>query len=197
MAKPAFSVLIPAAGASVRLGQAKQLLQYRGKPLLAHILDVASATGPLEIIVVTGANAELVRKSISHPLVRWVNNQKWAEGMGASIAQGAAAVNGEADGVLIMLCDQYRVEPGDLQTLVDAWRAAPGHIVASETAGRLMPPVIFPVSLLGALKNLAGDTGAHRLLQDHLGLLTTIAMDSAAFDVDTHEQLLQMRDNEG
>lgn len=196
MAQPAFSVLIPAAGASARLGQAKQLLQYRGKPLLAHILDVVSATDPLEIIVVTGANAEMVRETVQHPAVRWVHNPAWVEGMGTSIALGAAAVSAEADGVLVMLCDQYRVETGDLQALVDTWRSVPEHIVASEARGRCMPPVMFPASLFGALKNLAGDTGAHRLLEGHSELLTTVSMDSAVFDVDTREQLLQMQQDE-
>ena len=145
----------------------------------------------------TGANAEVVRETVRYPAVRWVHNPGWTEGMGASIALGAAAVSAEADGVLIMLCDQYRVEAGDLQALVDAWRPTPGRIVASEASGRCMPPVMFPARLLSPLKELAGDMGAQRILQDHFESLSTIPMDSAAFDVDTHEQLLQMHDVEG
>jgi molybdenum cofactor cytidylyltransferase len=194
MAGPAFSVLVPAAGASTRLGQAKQLLRYRDKSLLAHILDVISATGPLEIIVVTGANAGQVRQAAPHPAVRWVHNPEWTTGMGTSIALGAAAVHSDSDGVLIMLCDQYRVETGDLQALLETWRTDPRRIVAAVAGDRCMPPVLFPARLLGALKGLAGDVGAHRLLEDHSDLVSTLAMDNARFDVDTHEQLLRMQE---
>jgi molybdenum cofactor cytidylyltransferase len=177
----------------MRLGQAKQLLQFRDKPLLAHILDVVFATDPLEIIVVTGANAGQVRQAVSHPAVRWVHNPGWADGLGASIALGAGAIRTESDGVLIMLCDQYRVETSDLLELVEAWRTKPEQIVAAKAKGRCMPPVMFPAKSFGALKNLAGEAGAHKLLEDHPDLLSTLAMDSAAFDVDTREQLLRMQ----
>ena len=60
-----------------------------------------------------------------------------------------------------------------------------------------LPPVLFPARLLDALKNLAGNAGAHRLLEDHSESLATVCMDNAAFDVDTREQLLQMQEGEG
>lgn len=188
-----FSVLIPAAGASTRLGEAKQIVRYRGKPLLAHVLDIASTTRPLEIIVVTGANAELARQAVGPASARWIHNAGWAGGLGTSIAAGAGAVSGESRGVLIMLCDQYRVEASDLQTLVDTWQSAPERIVAAVASGRCMPPVIFPASLLGGLQGLAGDSGAHRLFEEHFERLTTVDMGNAAFDVDTRAQLMRMQ----
>lgn len=197
MADARLSVLIPAAGASQRLGQAKQLLQYRGQSLLGHVIEVTSALDPLETIVVTGANAEAVRRALGPAHVRWVHNADWSAGMGTSIALGAGAVASEADGVLIILCDQYRIEAGDLQALASRWRAAPERITAASAAGRCMPPVIFPASLLRELKSLTGDRGAQSLFRQHATRLAPVEMAHATFDVDTRGQWLVMQSTRG
>ena len=87
------SILIPAAGASGRLGQAKQLVKYKGKSLIQNAVDTAHSLAPHEIIVVTGANAAEVRDAVKHPPVRWVDNQHWSTGMGGSIALGTASID--------------------------------------------------------------------------------------------------------
>ena len=57
MSYPELSILIPAAGASQRLGQAKQLVRYKTGTLIQNTVDTANSIAPREIIVVTGANA--------------------------------------------------------------------------------------------------------------------------------------------
>ena len=66
MSYPQLSILIPAAGASQRLGQPKQLLRYRNKTLIQHAVETAHSITPREIIVVTGANAEAVKDAVQH-----------------------------------------------------------------------------------------------------------------------------------
>ena len=60
------SILIPAAGASQRLGQAKQLVRHGTGTLIQNIVNTAIAINPLEVIVVTGANARAVTENIKH-----------------------------------------------------------------------------------------------------------------------------------
>lgn len=189
MDSPSLSVLIPAAGASTRLGQAKQLVNYQGKPLLQHIVDVVSAINPVEIIIVTGANAEMVRESVQHPLLCWIHNSQWAEGLGGSIAIGAQAVNSRSSGLMIMLCDQYRITATDLQELVETWRTNQDRIVAAETGGHCMPPLVFPPDMFNAVEHLAGQRGAHKLLEQHPTRVIAVPIDNAAFDLDEPEQL--------
>ncbi len=193
MAGPALSVLIPAAGASTRLGQAKQLVNYRGKPLLEHVIDVVSSINPLEILVITGANSEAVRDTIRNPAVRWVHNPQWPEGLGGSIAIGAGAVKPESAGLMIMLSDQYRVCENDLLKLLDTWLTRPGRIVAAESGGRCMPPLIFPSTMFNELEKLSGETGARELLAQNPEQVMAVPLENAIFDLDSPEQLQNLQ----
>jgi CTP:molybdopterin cytidylyltransferase MocA len=51
---PPIAAVILAAGESSRLGQPKQLLQFRGKSLLRRIFDAANEAGCSPIVVVVG-----------------------------------------------------------------------------------------------------------------------------------------------
>jgi molybdenum cofactor cytidylyltransferase len=189
MNPPALSVLIPAAGASKRLGQAKQLVKTKGISLLQNAINVAYSLKPHELIVVTGAHATAVKDSTQSQSVHWVHNPHWETGMGGSIALGARAVEPKSDGLMIVLCDQYRVDANDLHKLVNAWTSNPGRIVVAEAKDRLMPPVIFPRKCLESLQHLQGDQGAHKVLEAHRELIVPVPMVNAAFDLDTPDQL--------
>lgn len=192
MAKPVLSILIPAAGGSRRLGQAKQLVGYRGKPLLQRVIEITSTLAPAETIVVTGANQAAVRETAGDTTVRWVHNPGWADGIGGSIARGAARLSPRSNGVMIMLCDQYRVTRHDLQELLGAWHRDPDRIVAAAAGDRYMPPVIFPAKLFPDLGKLTGDRGAHPVIKTHQELLSTVPIANAVFDLDTPAQLLDL-----
>lgn len=190
---PALSVIIPAAGASKRLGLAKQLVKYQGKSLIQNAVDTANSISPAEIIVVTGACEEQVRRAVSDPAVCWVHNSNWSAGMGSSIAAGVSSVSPASGGLMILLCDQFRIASEDLHKLFQAWRSNQQQIVAAETEGRLMPPVIFPAHYFDTLQQLQGDEGARKLIQAHPDLVTPVPMKNAAFDLDTQNQLDKLR----
>lgn len=183
------SVLIPAAGASERLGQSKQLVQYKGRSLIQNAILAAHSLSPHELIVVTGANAEAIREAVQQPWVRWIDNPDWSTGMGGSIALGAASISPKSNGLMIILCDQWRINAQDLRVLADTWLSDPERIVVAQAQGHYMPPVIFPSSCFNQLQKLEGNQGARGLLQAHAGLLTAVEMKNAAFDLDTQAQL--------
>jgi len=189
MNQPALSILIPAAGASKRLRQVKQLVKYQGKPLLQNAVESARSIAPREIIVVTGANAKAIKDTLQQLAVQWVHNPDWSTGMGGSIALGAAAVNQESTGVLIFLCDQWRIQAQDLHALAETWRSDPQRIVVAEAQGHYMPPVIFPASCFDQLRKLAGWQGARSVLEARPELLTAVPLENAACDLDTQAQL--------
>lgn len=191
--RPRLSIIIPAAGASERLGQPKQVVQYQGKALIQRAIDNAASLEPHEVLVVTGANAEAVQTAIQKNTAKFVYNTDWENGLGASIACGARAVDAESTGILIILCDQWRVSAGDLHQLLSAWQAHPEQIVCSETGSRCGPPAIFPDSCFKELRNLKGDHGAHSIIEAHPDLLMPVALQSAASDLDTPSQLDELQ----
>jgi len=189
MRHASLSILIPAAGASRRLGQPKQLVLYQGKSLILRAIENAQSLSPGEIIVVTGANANAVKKVVQKTSAVCVHNPDWAGGMGASIAVGAATADKDAAGLMILLCDQWRLKREDLQSLAEIWQADTSRIVCAETEGWCGPPVIFPSPCFAALRNLQGDGGAHSILAANSRLLTPVPMNNAASDLDTPAQL--------
>jgi len=188
--KPALlSIVIPAAGASRRLGQPKQLVLHQGKPLIQWAIETAATLAPCEIIVVTGANADSVKKVVQKTSAHCVHNPDWAGGLGNSIAVGAEATDKDANGLMVLLCDQWSIQARDLHQLTRAWLVDTARIVCAETEDRFGPPVIFPASCFAALRDLQGDSGAHSILNANSHLLTALPMKNAAFDLDTPSQL--------
>jgi CTP:molybdopterin cytidylyltransferase MocA len=196
MSRTGLSILIPAAGASERLGQSKQLVKYHGTTLIQKSVENAFAIGPAEVIVVTGYQAGPVKRSVRQSGVIWVHNQRWSEGMGTSIATGAARVNSQSSGLMVLLCDQWRIGQHDLSTLAEQWKSSPKSIVCAQVKGRNMPPAIFPSSLFRQLRALEGHRGAQTILAAHAPMLTSIPLENAAFDLDTKADLSLLKSHE-
>jgi molybdenum cofactor cytidylyltransferase len=196
MSQPSLSVLIPAAGSSQRLGQAKQLLNYKTGTLIQNAIENAQSITPDEVIVVTGANADAIRASVQQAQVRWIHNPQWLSGMGGSIALGAASVASRSTGLMILLCDQWRIQAEDLRKLAETWRASPERIVCARADGLNMPPLIFPSSCYEQLRCLKGDHGARSLLTAHHDILTHLPLENAAFDLDTQAHLDTLKTHE-
>jgi molybdenum cofactor cytidylyltransferase len=192
MSYPELSILIPAAGASQRLGKAKQLVRYKSGTLIQRIVDTAYSIEPREVIVVTGANATAVKDQVQASAVRWVHNPDWSKGMGGSIAAGAEMIDPASSAVMVLLCDQWRLEPLDLRMMTDTWQRKSDRIVCARADGLNMPPVIFPASFFGRLSALESESGARNLLKQHPDLLVPVNIKNAGFDLDTQSQLNQL-----
>jgi CTP:molybdopterin cytidylyltransferase MocA len=171
------------------LGQAKQLLRYRTGTLIQNAINHAKSIAPVEIIVVTGAHANEVQAAAQDTPVRWVRNPRWADGLGGSIATGAEHISSDSSAVLILLCDQWRIQDEDLQALVSTWHSAPQRIVTALAGGCYVPPVIFPSTCFSQLRALKGDRGARSLLHSHPGLVTAVPLENAGFDLDSAAHL--------
>ncbi len=79
-------VVILAAGASSRLGSPKQLLAYSGVTLLQHSIEVARVADA--VVVVLGANADLIKAEIKNTTTNIIVNPDWKEGMASTIRCG-------------------------------------------------------------------------------------------------------------
>lgn len=176
------SGVLLAAGGSRRMGRAKQLLVWRGEPLVRRAARAALEAGVAELIVVVGAERDAVEAALAGLDVRVVENQRWQEGIGSSIAAGARAASGAA--VLLLLADQPGVDAALLAELVAAMEA--GHErVACAYAGVVGVPALFSApGDLAALRELSGEQGARRLLRRPGAAVLAIPAEQAAHDID-------------
>lgn len=178
--------LILAAGASSRFGSAKQLLMYRGKPLLQHSIDKANKLMPGHVYVVLGANRALIEPAISGAAV--MVNDNWADGLGSSIALGVRSLDRDYDAVCVLLADQIAVTSEHLMQLLDAFytnRDGDDRMVAAVYAGRRGVPALFSSTLFQQLRELSGDSGAKQLLNQTDREIIEIELPAAALDIDT------------
>lgn len=197
--KPRIGVVLLAAGPSTRLGQPKQLVQVAGECLARRSARLALSLVPDSVTAVCGFESELIRAELDDLPVAIVNNPNWANGMGASINCGVRAMPRGVQGVLIMVCDQWRLEEGDLQRLYTAWCSDISRInVASWKEGSAYvsgPPVIFPRSLIPELKSMQESRGARQLIDRYMELVEFVEMENAAFDLDRPEDLERLEDH--
>jgi molybdenum cofactor cytidylyltransferase len=176
------AAIVLAAGASRRLGASKQLLRYRGESLLRRATRMALSTDPVDCLVVLGANADSNAAEIADLPLRPIHCADWAQGMGASLRCGLAALGARSDGALIVLCDQLALTAEHLIALRDAWRCTPLQAAASSYAGVLGVPALLPRAWFAELAQLDGDRGARDLLRTRSSAV--IAIDSPALEQD-------------
>ena len=85
--------IILAAGESARFGEAKQLLDWKGKPFIRAVAMTALEAGLSPVSVMTGANAEKVESAVKDLDVSIVRNADWKSGQGSSIKAGITALS--------------------------------------------------------------------------------------------------------
>lgn len=194
-------IVVLAAGSSSRLGQAKQLVDLEGDPLLIRQVKLALSICK-NITVVIGHNAQTYRELLAPWPVNVVENTNWFLGMGTSIACGVRSIQ-NASNILFLLVDQWQLVTQDLDKLLNQHFAGEQlatvscwHDVNCQTV-EFGPPVIFSQPLFEQLSQLKGKQGAKfvltNLISQNKQLVTQIELASAKFDLDTPEQLRKLQ----
>ena len=122
------------AGQSRRMGQPKGLLQWAGKPLLRHQVDVLLGSGVGEIGVVLGEGVdELAPLVLDDGRVRTVWNARHAEGRSGSVIIGTLALR---DSEAVMFCNvDQPLSTGLVDDFLGGAEAAPDFPIAVAAHG--------------------------------------------------------------
>ncbi len=186
------AIVILAAGCSSRLGQPKQLVLFKGTSLIAHqcrqALDVCE-----QVYCVLGYEPDKIAQSLEHLPINVMKNKNWQSGLSSSIATAVSQLPDDIDGALLLLVDQWKIVTQDLHNLNEHWLQFPEYIVCAGDENLQGPPVIFPRKYFSQLANLAEGNGAKQVIKKHSKQVKMIAMEHAFIDLDTPEQLEQMR----
>jgi CTP:molybdopterin cytidylyltransferase MocA len=190
------TAIILAAGGSRRLGQPKQLVAFHGETLLARAIRLANEAGALPVVVVLGADFVTIRAAIGKPDCIPIFNDRWRQGMASSIEAGVRALGvcaPEAEGVLLMGCDQPLLTADHLRALLVEFTASSSEaIVASSYAGVHGVPAVFPSSTFAELRALRGDKGARSVIERQPCPVAAVEFEGGKVDIDTPEDLSQL-----
>src|SRR5580658_9836254 len=139
-------IIILAAGNSSRLGRPKQLLPYRGKTLLTHVVAESLAASLQPVIVVTGAYREEVQSSLQGQDVVHVYNSQWETGMASGIVAGlgkALAIQPHIQSVIVSVCDQPHITAELFRSLMEKHTVSGKGLIASCYAETRGTPALF------------------------------------------------------
>ena len=184
---PAHGAIVLAAGASTRLGYAKQLIEIDGEPLLRRATRCALATQPLDCVVVLAHEARPIASALEGIDVRTLRIEDSGAGMSASLRAGIAALDARCAGALVVVTDQPALLPEHLLALCASWRAAPARAAASAYAGIVGVPALLPRAWFDDIGRLTGDTGARALLRARDTDVIAVPAPELARDLDAPE----------
>lgn len=172
------------------MGQSKQLLSIKGRPLLLKTVEELLAANTGEVIVVLGANAAAHKKVIAHCPVQMIENNQWQNGMGASIKTGLNFIKGQfpkAKAVIISVCDQPHLTSTHIKQITQVYSNTQKTIVAAMYKGILGVPVLFDHSHFETLTQIQDEEGAKKIIQQNLTNATSIPFPLGHIDLDTME----------
>jgi molybdenum cofactor cytidylyltransferase len=187
--KSRVAIIILAAGSSSRLGQPKQLLLKDGETLIRRIVGMAIGLQQEWVLVITGAYAEELQRSLVGMDLTVVYNADWQEGMASSIRAGIHTLDGKGyDGALLLACDQVAVHSSLLEKIISSYRAGQSSIVCCGYDLQPGIPALFDSVHFPELLLLRGDRGAKSLIQACENK-TIIEFEKGALDIDEPDDL--------
>jgi molybdenum cofactor cytidylyltransferase len=193
-------VVVLAAGSSSRLGQPKQLIKYKGKPLLQNILDHSQVLSFTSKVLILGAYAEEINKNIDTGEFKVIINEQWEEGIASSIREGVRSsweINPNLENILFLLSDQPFVTSALIKELLDTHKKEGKTITGCRYDKTVGVPVIFNKNMFQELCHLNGDRGAKVLIRKYPDKVAAVSFDLGSVDVDEpddYTKLLKLND---
>jgi len=180
----AVAVLL-AAGLSRRMGERNKLLiPISGEPLVRRTAKAYLEAG-VAVHAVLGHEADLVREALRGFPLTFVQNPNYEEGQPSSVRAGVETLSEGYDAVLIALGDQAALTPGDISGLLDAFRHHGGaHIVIPYHGEQRGNPVVFPASLLAAMRAQGRNAACRAFIDRHPELTRRYEAPNDHFSVD-------------
>lgn len=189
--KSNISIVILAAGSSTRMGEPKQLLSWGKSNLIRETILTAQSSSAKEVIVVLGANYNVIEKEIKDLPITIIENKEWKKGLGKSIGYAASHIlqlEKNIDGVLFMLADQPFITNSFLDDLMNAFSLKSNQIIAtSYKDGKRGVPTIFDKNYLKSLSLLNDDNGAKSILKRNKDKVVVLNSGIENLDIDTKE----------
>jgi molybdenum cofactor cytidylyltransferase len=176
--------LVLAAGGSKRLGEPKQLLPFRGQPLLAASLEVARGYAFDQLIVTLGAAAAEIEASVDLDGFDVVRNADFASGCASSIAKALDVVDPAASGIVLLLGDQPGIHPWTIEHLVS--QAGPLPLGVCRYDDGRGHPFWLGRAVFGELASLHGDKGVWKVIESGRHTVVEVLVSGPVpIDVDT------------
>lgn len=194
--EPKIAGIVLAAGDSSRLGTPKQLLLWRGEPLIRHVVRLALKCKLDPIIVVTGYKGLEIGLTLEGlgKIIVGVNSD-WAEGQNISIGFGLGLmeVKKGIDACFFFMSDQPQIPVGLINKIVKKYKRDHDTIIAPRVNGQRGNPVLFDRSTFKDLRKLKGNEGGRKLFDKYPVAYVEWKDANILLDVDTMDDYQQLK----
>jgi molybdenum cofactor cytidylyltransferase len=195
-ANNSIGIIVLAAGASSRMRKPKQLLVFENKTLLRRAVETAVQSIYQPVVVVLGANFEAMPAEIEDLPIEICFNEDWQSGLSSSIKTGIEILLKIAPDIaasIITLADQPFVAANHLNLFAEKFEATNSSIIAAEYNETCGVPALFSREVFDEFSELSGDTGAKMIIEKYRETLSTINLPEAAFDIDTPQDFMKLK----
>lgn len=184
------AILVLAAGSSSRLGQPKQQVLFRSKPLLVQTAEAALQTG-YPVTVVLGSAASEHEATLAGLAVDMAVDEQWHLGMGHSLKTGLTRLlssHPQLEAVVVSVCDQPLLSAAIFERLL----SGANPLVACQYRVGWGVPALFTKPFFGELLALEDGAGAKKILVRHGPSVARIPFPEGDLDIDTPEDLASL-----
>ena len=159
--------MVLAAGRSRRMGTQKLLLPYRGKPMIAHIVDELLRSPVDQVFVVIGKQGKPILEALAGRPVHFGANTQAEEEMLHSVRAGLSAMPEESAAAMVVLGDQPSITADLVAELVRSFHAASRGIVVPTYQGKRGHPLLFAMHYRDEVLTGHEGRGLRGLLEAH------------------------------
>lgn len=192
--------LVLAAGRARRFGSAKLMAPFRGRPLIAHVLEVvtlASSSGLIaDACAIVPEGDEPLGQLVLRAGLGPVPNGNPELGISWSLRLGLAALSRHPEerlgAAIVLLGDQPLVRLDTLAALIQGWRNGQGRMLRPRyAAAPQLPghPVLLDRSLWRLAETITGDRGLGTLLRSDEPGSVLLDLPGGNPDIDTAAEL--------
>jgi len=185
--------VILAAGSASRMGKTKQLLPYKDKIILDHVIANSQKSELSEFVLVLGYCADEIMQNIDlsdcYSDIEIVINKDYQNGQSSSLKKGLEKVSDNCDGAMFLLGDQPLVTDAIINKLLYAFETSDASFVIPYCNGKRGNPVIAARSMFPRLNSLSADNGARVLFKEFENEIIKVPVDDNAIleDIDTKD----------
>lgn len=203
--------VVPAAGHSRRMGQPKLLLPFRGRSIVAHLIETLVASGLSEVVIVvrsgdTALAEEVQSLQVERPQLHMVQPAIDPADMRTSVQIGLDALvrrhqPAAGDAWLLVPGDHPLVSRRAVEAVIAEWKSAAGgcDAVIPEFEGRPGHPTLLSWGVVESIPRIPKDKGLNWLLRQPGFRKRRCEVDQpgVVFDLDTPEDYRRLTANGG
>lgn len=181
--------VVPAAGASTRMGRPKALLDAGGRSFVAAAVGALVGGGCDPVVVVVGPGQDDVARRARAAGALLLENPDPGEGPITSLRLALAALGESAEAVAVLPVDHPVVRPETVEALLEAFRAGTAPLALPVHGGKRGHPAVLGRGLFPELLAAGLEGGARTVVHAHLEEALLLDVDDAGVvtDIDTPE----------